>query len=163
MIALLDRLIAERSEYTYWMSQKSTDNLTNDSHWYYIEILKEVKPILASRMEPEAPTTPRADSPTPAKTVPSAPIQSPKLVLGKRKTSSPTLQGPNSEKAAKIGPSTSTTVPTKETTTRHPEPAQKQPSNPWRSTSYDNASGKNCALAAKTMTYAAAARLTAVV
>ena len=46
ILTLLDRLIEERAEYTYWMSQKSTDDTcrtATESHLYYIEVLKETK------------------------------------------------------------------------------------------------------------------------
>ena len=70
-MTLLDRLIATRTEYSYWMCRKSTeDDLakpTNDKHAYYIEVLKDVQKILAAKRtkEPEAPQR-RTSSPSQA-------------------------------------------------------------------------------------------------
>lgn len=54
ILDLLERTIKERTEYSHWMSLKHTDSLAhidNEKHLYYIEVLKEVKNILAERME----------------------------------------------------------------------------------------------------------------
>ena len=102
MVALLDRLIPERAEYTYWMSQKSTDersHIINESHLYYIEVLKETRAILAEGIEPEATVVTYTE------------LLYAKLTnntLGKRKPSSTTHHGWEQNKAAK----TEATTPT---------------------------------------------------
>ena len=88
MLDLLDRLIAERSEYCHWMSRKSTDDLSKistEKHLYYIEVLKEVKTILTERREPQMETPTHTYNPT----------------LGKRKTSATSIQSPDRRKAIK--------------------------------------------------------------
>ncbi|CAF9922492.1 MAG: hypothetical protein ALECFALPRED_002100 [Alectoria fallacina] len=88
VLDLLQRLIAERSEYCHWMSRKSTDDLSRistEKHLYYIEVLKEMKTILAERMEPQVETPTLTHNPT----------------LGKRKPSATSLQGPDRRKAIK--------------------------------------------------------------
>ena len=67
MMTVLDRLIATRTEYTYWMSRKPSDDFSKaaqESHEYYIEVLSQVRTILAERMEPGARISPRTTSPS---------------------------------------------------------------------------------------------------
>ena len=136
-LALVDRVITERSEYTYWMSRKSTDQLSqasHDTHTYYIEVLKEVQTILAARTEPEKAT--------------------PENTLGKRKNSATKTQGWDQRKAAKTA--NSTTTP--KHLLRKDEARQQQ----WRSAvtnSYDNVADKPHAPLPKPMSYAAACRV----
>lgn len=85
MVSLLDRLIEERAEYTYWLSQKHTDDDSYDNHLHYIKMLKETRTILAERMEPEATAATQADD----------------TILGKRRPSATTLAGSEQRKSAK--------------------------------------------------------------
>ena len=89
ILTLLDRLIPERTEYTYWMSRKSHDDLANpkkQTHGYYVEVLKEVRTILAERTE-LATQAQRQQRRLPS--------------LSKRKASISTFHGPDRQKAAK--------------------------------------------------------------
>ena len=100
MVSLLNRLIDERAEYTYWMSQKCTNEITIQSHLYYIEVLKETKTILAERMEePEAIAATHMESPDARPT--NKPSQTSNNTLGKRKPSSTTFHDSDQKKAAK--------------------------------------------------------------
>lgn len=96
-INLLDRLLNERTEYSYWMSRKSTDDMAkipNDKHEYYISILKDVKIILTERVDPNAEIVSHTEPPTPVEStkITNKSNQQKDLTLGKRKTSSPALQ-----------------------------------------------------------------------
>ena len=88
------------------MSQKETDaasGSTNETHLYYIEVLKEVRIILTERIGPDAKTAPRMDSPTTAET-PSPLIPTRKPTLGKRKNSTSKIHESDRSKAAKTKP-----------------------------------------------------------
>ena len=102
MLSLLERLIEERSEYTYWLSQKSATEGSKsayESHHYYIKVLKETKTILAERMEPKASPVLQS-TPSQAKaTKPSS--QTNTKTLGKRKASATALQASEQGKASK--------------------------------------------------------------
>ena len=102
MLSLLERLIEERSEYTYWLSQKSATEGSKsayESHHYYIKVLKETKTILAERMEPTASPVLQS-TPSQGKAI-KAPSQTYTKTLGKRKASATTLQGSEQGKASK--------------------------------------------------------------
>lgn len=103
IMALLDRSIVERVEYSHWMSLKSMDEksrLADENHRYYIKILKKVKIVLNERLEHETETSFQEHSPSPPKTT-SAPTQRHNARLDKRKSSATSLQGPDRTKAAK--------------------------------------------------------------
>ena len=148
ILALLDRLILERAEYSHWMSRKSTDDLSklsNEKHIYYIEILSEVRIILRERMETGIETSSLAESRSPAKTT-RLPIQKHNATLGKRKTSNTSLQGRDRTKAVK-----------------HSMATQNQQQEQLRkvvSDSCEKMADKSCApVAAKPMSYASALRV----
>lgn len=151
----------ERTEYSYWMSRKSTDDLAkaiNEKHLYYIKVLKEVKTILAERTEPETKTSFKVDSEDPAKptTTPARTRPSP---LGKRKNSSNSSRGPNTSKAIKIASKVSnpTQVLRKEAKQPTRQDQQKE-QNQAGFTNCENLAEKRCAIAAKPISYAAALR-----
>ena len=163
-IALLDRLIPERTEYSYWLSRNPTDVISeydNESHAYYIEVLKEVRTILTERMELEAKTAPQTKAAAPANTL-SVSNHSHKVTLGKRKNSFTTLQGPDQSKAVKT-----------ETTKSKSELALVNQANPsvtaynkqqekWRQViaeTWDKTSEKKCDTPSRPMSYAAALRV----
>ena len=161
MIALLDRLIVERAEYTYWMSQKSTDDksrLIAENHRYYIEVLRETRTILAERVEPEATAATRTKSPHARPT--SEPSQTNDTTLGKRKPSSTTLHGSDQNKAAK----TEATTPKPPYVFKRANPAaaaEKIQQADWRQIVAKNCNSttdNKCAAAKKPMSYTAAAR-----
>ena len=109
IMALLDRFIIKRTEYSHWMSLKSTDEvarLADANHKYYNKVMREVEVILTKHLEPETETSFQEHSPSRPKTT-SAPIQTRNARLDKRKTSASSLQGPDRTKAAK----NSTTTP----------------------------------------------------
>ena len=163
-IALLDRLIPERTEYSYWLSRKSTDAISeyiNECHAYYIQVLKEVRTILAERMELEAKTAPRTNPPAPA-TTSSMSTQTNKVTLGKRKNSFTTLQGPDQSKAVKTETPKSRS---EHVLVNQPNPsvtAQNKQQEKWRQViaeTRDKTNEKDCATAARPMSYAAALRV----
>ena len=95
IMALLDRFISTRVEYSHWISLKSTDHLSklsDENHKYYNTALKTVQSIL-TELEPETETSFQEHSPSAPKTT-SAPTQ-------RRQTSTTSLQGPDQTKAAK--------------------------------------------------------------
>lgn len=146
MLALLDRLIVERTDYTHWMSLKATDYLSKlsyDSHIHYIKVLREVRSILAERLEPHREIACQAKSLDRAETTTTSPItHSP--TLGKRKNSSNSTPNPNQRKAVKT------------------EPTPKEQQGDWRrmiSESYEKTADKRCAHVAKPISYAAALRV----
>ena len=160
MIELLDRLIVERAEYTYWMSHKSTDEsrLITEKHLHYIQVLKETRTILAERMEPEASAVTHTKSPHARPT--SEPPQTNNSTLGKRKPSSTTLHGSDQKKAAK----TEATTPKPPHVFKRANPAvaaEKIQQADWRQIVAKNCNGttdNKCAVAKKPMSYTAAAR-----
>ena len=158
MVTLLDRLIDERAEYTYWMSQISTDEATIKSHLHYIEVLKETKTILAEHMEPEATAATHTESPH-ARPI-TRPSRTNNSTLGKRKPSSTTHHGSEQKKAAK----TEATTPKPLHIFKGVNPAaaaEKTQQAEWRQTVAKNChstTDNKCAAANKPMSYAAAAR-----
>ncbi len=148
IMALLDRFIIQRVEYSHWMSLKSMDEkarLADENHKYYNKILKKVQIILNGRSEPETETPVQEYPPSPPKTT-SAPTQRRNARLGKRKTSATSLQGPDRTKAAKHS-----------TTTQN-----QQLQGNWRksvSDSCEKGADKSCAPVAKPMSYAGVARV----
>ena len=165
VLALLDRLIIERTEYSHWMALKSTDDLSkisNDSHVYYIKVLKEVHTILLERMEPETKTSSQVESQIPAKTANAAP-RTHKPTLGKRKNSSTSLQGSEQQKAVKTESATPTPKHVLQKEVNHLTTQQEQQQEEWRQVvadSCDKKTDKRCAPVAKSMSYAAALRVT---
>lgn len=164
MMALLDRLIVERTEYSYWMSRKSTDDLSkfsNESHVYYIEVLKEVKVILAEHIEPQTTTSSQAGSPTLSETT-NIPTQTPNPTLGKRKVSSTSHQNPDRRKAMKTESTTSSPKHVLQKEAKHLTTTQRQQEKEWRhvvANSCNKMAEKDCAPVAKPMSYAAALRV----
>lgn len=148
ILALLERLIIDRTEYSHWMSRKSTDQLSklsHERHIYYIQVLKEVKTILSERKESETTKPPQADSfnkETTAKV--SARPEVPRST--KRKGSSTGMDNVDRKKAAK-----------------HSTTTQSQQQEEWRQVvadTCDKMAEKECAAAAnKPMSYAAALRV----
>ena len=163
MVALLDRLIDERSEYTYWMSQKSTDDTSSsssESHQHFIKVLKETKTILVERMEPEATTAARQTCPIRSETTEKSP-QTVTKTLGKRKISSNALHGSGQRKAAKTGATTPKPLHVLKATNSSTATHKKQ-QDEWRQVvvkSCDKEVEKTCAAATKPISYAAAARV----
>ena len=165
MIALLERLIEERAEYTHWMSQKSTDEESRtktETHLHYIKVLKETKAILAERMEPETAVGIQTESPH------AEPTNKPSRTDNnnthhKRKLSSTALHGTDRQKAAKMEATTPKPVPLFKGARPAPPSAatEKTQQTEWR-----QIVAKNCnsttdnrwATAKKPMSYAAAAR-----
>ena len=159
MLDLLEHLIVERTEYSYWMSRKSTDDLAkaiNEKHLYYIKVLKEVKAILAERTEPDTKTSCKVDSEDSARSL-ATPARTRSSPLGKRKNSSNSSQGPNTSKAIKVASKTSnpTHVLRKEAKQPTRQDQQKE-RNQAGSTNCENLVEKRCAIAAKPISYAAA-------
>lgn len=163
ILELLDRLIIERSEYSHWMSRKSTDTLSkfaNDSHTYYIEVLKDVKTILAEYTAPERKTSSQTMSPISAGHA-STPTRKNKPTLGKRKNRAISLQGPDGRKAVKTEPATSKLKQILREEVRQSTITQGQQHKEWRqmvADSCNNTADKRCTLVAKPMSYAAALR-----
>ena len=163
-IALLDRLIPERTEYSYWLSGKSTDAISeyiNESHAYYIQVLEEVRTMLAKRMELEAKTAPRINPPAPA-TTPSMSTQTNKVTLGKGKNSFTTLQGPDQSKAVKTEITKSKSEHVLVNQTEPSVTAQNKQQEKWRQViaeTCDKTNEKTCATTARPMSYAAALRV----
>ena len=161
MIALLDRLIDESAEYTYWMSQKSTDDISlvsTKKHLYYIEVLKETRTILAERMEPEANVALHTNLP-PARPT-NKPSQTRNDTLGKRKSSFTNSHGSEQKKAAK----TEATTPKPLHAFKGTNPAaaaEKTQQAEWRQVVAKNCNSttdNSCGAAKKPMSYAAATR-----
>ena len=163
-IALLDRLIPERTEYSYWLSRNPTDVISeyiNESHAYYIEVLKEVRTILAERMQLEAKTAPQTKAAAPANTL-SVSNRSHKVTLGKRKNSFNTLQGPDQSKVVKTETTKSKSDYAMVNQTDPSVTAQNKQQEKWRQViaeTCDKASEKNRATPARPMSYAAALRV----
>lgn len=104
MLSLLERLIVQRSEYTHWMSRKSTDNLakiSTENHIYYIKVLKEANIILAKHVEPETKALSKVKPPDSAE-ITKAPVQTHSRNLGKRKVSAKGSQNTERGKAARL-------------------------------------------------------------
>ena len=153
MMSLLDCLIVERTEYSHWMSRKSSDHISqisDQNHTYYIQVLKEVRTILADRMELEAmgsetTKSSRAESSQPEKTAnSSAHANSPEF--GKRRGSSTGMESSDRRKAAKHSITTKT-----------------QRQEQWRQVvvdTCDKMAKKECVAAVKPTSYAAALRVT---
>ena len=146
MVDLLDRLIEERTEYTYWMAQKATDPMSHTDtqrHLYYIQVLKETRTILAERMEPEV-TCPTNND-----------------ILGKRKPSCSTiLHGSDQNKAAKTEATTSKPVHVFKKTTQAVA-VEKPQQLEWRRAVADNCNNttdSRYAAKNKSVSYAGAAR-----
>ena len=166
ILDLLERAIMERTDYSYWMSRKSTNDLAkaiNEQHLYYIEVLKEVKTILAERTEPETKTSFKVDSENPAIST-ATPAGRCSSSLGKRKTSSNSSRGPITSKAIKVASkiSNSTHVLRKEAKQPIMQDQQKG-RNQARSTNCEKLTEKRCTIAAKPISYAAALRGTILV
>ncbi|KAM0795199.1 hypothetical protein BDR22DRAFT_977178 [Usnea florida] len=146
------------------MSRKSTDQLSqvsHQTHTYYIEVLKEVHTILATRIEPET-TTPR--SPSPASATDDAPTQTLNTTLGKRKNSATNTHGLGQNKTAKTANSTTTSkhVFRKEVKGANEARHQQQQRDEWReavANSCDKVVDRTCASLPKPMSYAAACRV----
>lgn len=163
MLTLLDRLIEERAEYTYWMSQKSTDDISRtatENHLHYIEVLKETKTILAKRMELEATVTTRTES---SHTKPTTkPSQTNNSILGKRRAYSTTLHDSDQKKAAKTEATKATPAHVLFKGANPAAATEKTPQQAeWRQIIANNCSSttdNKGATAKKPMSYAAAAR-----
>ena len=157
MITLLDRLIDERAEYTYWMSQKSTDDISlvsTKKHLYYIEVLKETRTILAERMEPEANVALHTNLP-PARLT-NKPSQTRNDTLGKLKSSFTNSHGSEQKKAAKTEATTPKPLHAFKGTA-----AEKTQQAEWRqivAKSCNSTTDNSCGAAKKPMSYSAAAR-----
>lgn len=112
IVALLDRLIDERTEYSYWMSLKLADSpckVTEEKHAYYVEILKDTKTILAERMVPAAAAAATQPGPFYPKMATTS-FKPTTSTLGKRKSSSAAIQSFDQRKAAKMQESWRQTV-----------------------------------------------------
>ena len=161
-LTLLDRVITQRSEYCYWMSRKSTDQLSQVSHQkhiHYIGVLKEVQIILAARVEPEI-TTSR--SPSPASATSDASTTTANTTLGKRKKSAANTQALEQNKTAKTANSTTTPKHVFRKEVKGATEARQQQRDEWReavANSCEKAADKPCASLPKPMSYAAACRV----
>ena len=137
------------------MSQKATDaaaRIINDTHLYYIEVLKGVRIILTKRIDPDAKTAPRMNSPTTAET-PGTLTPAHKPNLGKRKNSTSKIHESDRSKAAKTELATDDKANHSATTT----PMKHR--DDWRRViagSCNNASETKCAAVARPVSYAAA-------
>ena len=164
-LALLDRVIAQRSEYCYWMSRKSTDQFSqfaHQKHTYYIEVLKEVQTILAARIESETTTT---RSPSPVSATDDASIEIPDTLLGKRKNSAANTQCLEQNKTAKTTNSTTTPKQVFRKEIRGATEAIKQQRDNWReavANSCDKVVDKTCTALPKPMSYAGACRVVSI-
>ena len=161
ILDLLERLIIERTEYSYWMSRKSTDNLAtrcNESHEYYVKIMKEVKTIFAERMAPGTRIASQANSANPAN-ITNIPAQTKTSTLGKRRNSSTNIQGPDGRKAVKIKSKTPQQKHNLRNDIKRSTTQDQQ--QEWRqmvALNCEKLADKKRALIAKPMSYAAAVR-----
>ena len=162
------------------MSRKSTDNLakfSNESHIYYIKVLGDVRNILAERLELQTKTSStHAESPSTAESSNTS-SPAPVSALGKRKGSLSNFQNPNQSKTVKTAStsptpqniaqnntqhSTTTSKQTNQSHAQHPTMTPQQQQAEWRqlvAANNDKQVDKRCALRAKPMSYAAAARV----
>lgn len=153
MMSLLDGLIVERTEYSHWMSRKSSDHISqisDQNHTYYIQVLKQVKTILAERMELEAMGSKTTKSSQAESTQP-------------EKTAN-TSAHPDTPKAGKHrGSSTGTVSSDRRKAAKHSTTTKTQRQEQWRQVvvdTCDKMAEKECVAAVKPMSYAAALRVT---
>ena len=164
ILALLDSAINQRSEYSHWMSRKSTDafsKLANDKHVYFTEVLKDVKTILANRTALEKKTWCQPKAPnyaTPANT----PTRTSKPTLGKRKIITSSFPFRDEGMAIKTEPATSKLMHFLYKEVKQPTITQGQQHQQWRQVvaeSYNNIAGGSSAFGAKPISYAATLHL----
>ena len=162
MIPLLERLIEERSEYTYWLSQKYTGDearIKTESHEHYIKVLEETKTILAERMEPEVGVEIHTESSHTKLT--NKPSQTNNDTPRKRKLSSTALHASDLKKAAKTEAPTPAPPPVSSKGAKPAAATEKPQQVDWRRTVAKTCNGTTAnkwATAKKPMSYAAAAR-----
>ncbi|MCJ1457006.1 hypothetical protein MMC28_007372 [Mycoblastus sanguinarius] len=175
-MSLLDDIISERSQYSYWMGQLSANDedceLEKENHQHFIDIMEDAKTILChgNGTKPSPDLTQTRSGVKPA----AQSIQRHNSTLGKRK-SSPTSQDRSEQrKAAKTATTLTSTTPTSFTSMKNPRPilglrsrnkqdeaAKQQTDKTWRRVAVDTCdktNEKRCAPMAK-MSWAAVAAI----